>query len=118
MMKKELKLIIGIILVGIMALSSHSVFAADGNSTIIIGNGSSTTTPTTENTTGNSTIIVGGNTTQTQTVNTTDTYQNATTNTTTLPKTGENDIYVVSALGLVCVISAVYAYRKIRNFNI
>lgn len=114
MMKKELKLIIGIILVGIMALSSHSVFAADGNSTIIIGNGNATTTPTT----GNSTIIVGGNTTQTPTVNTTDTYQNATTNTTTLPKTGENDIYVVSALGLVCVISAVYAYRKIRNFNI
>ena len=36
----------------------------------------------------------------------------------TLPKTGENDIYIVSLLMVIFGVSAIYAYRKIREYNI
>lgn len=80
-------------------------------------------------------IIPGGNNEQTNsTDNTGDVVNNTTTNTvipattnnnissynnstSTLPKTGDNDIYIISALLLVCGISAVYAYKKIRDYN-
>ena len=119
MMKKELKLVMGIIILGIIViLSSCNVQAAE---TIIIGGNNATTNATdTTNTANNGTIIVGGNNAEatTPTVNTTGTYNATANTTTTLPKTGENDVYIIGALGIVCVISAVYAYRKIRNYNI
>ena len=39
------------------------------------------------------------------------------TNTETLPKTGVTDGYVVAILVTVCAISAIYAYKKIRDYN-
>ena len=36
----------------------------------------------------------------------------------TLPKTGVTDGYVVAILVTVCAISAIYAYKKIRDYNI
>ena len=36
----------------------------------------------------------------------------------TLPKTGVTDGYVVAILVTVCEISAIYAYKKIRDYNI
>ena len=35
----------------------------------------------------------------------------------TLPKTGENDIYIVSVLIGVFAVVTIYAYKKIRDYN-
>lgn len=76
----------------------------------------------------NTQIIIGGNKTNTQndtvtdipnviqnTTNTSTSYR--TNNTETLPKTGVTDGYVVAILVTVCAISAIYAYKKIRDYN-
>ena len=105
-MKKILMIIIltALIVLGV-AVSS---FAADP---IIIGGGTTNITDpnSTVNETGNNTVI-------SPTTNTTSTYTNKT-NTTTIPQTGDNDFYVVSALVLVCGVAAIYAYKKIRDYK-
>lgn len=98
-----------------IALMSNIAFA-DNNTTssIIIPTNTITSNTTTETTTTTNTT----NTTNTTPVATTNTTKSVYNNTTsTLPKTGENDIYVVTALILVCGISAIYAYKKIRDYN-
>lgn len=113
MMKCSSKLIIGIVLVLIIIANATVVFASNEAPAIIIGgNTIENTTSNTENTTPQNT------TTQNYTpLNTSTTYD--TTNTTnTLPKTGVTDGYVVAILMVVCAISAIYAYRKIRDYNI
>lgn len=74
----------------------------------------------------NTQIIIGGGSTNTQNdtatnvpnVNTnTNTSYRTNTNTETLPKTGVTDGYVVAILVTVCAISAIYAYKKIRDYN-
>lgn len=114
MMKRSSKLIIGIVLALVIIASSTLVFAAnDETPAIIIGGDQSNTENTVENTTENTTS-------QNYTpLNTSTTYNTANTNTTnTLPKTGVTDGYVVAILMVVCAISAIYAYRKIRDYNI
>lgn len=110
-MKYNFKLIIGIILT-ILILACSTVVFAD-NSTVIITPGG------TPNETVQNTEVVN---TETQNSATQGTifYNNVNTtqNTETLPKTGVTDGYVVAILVTVCAISAVYAYRKVRDFNI
>ena len=110
-MKYNFKLIIGIILT-ILILACSTVVFAD-NSTVIITPGG------TQNETVQNTEVVN---TETQNSATQGTifYNNVhtTQNTETLPKTGVTDGYVVAILVTVCAISAVYAYRKVRDFNI
>ncbi len=110
-MKYNFKLIIGIILT-ILILACSTVVFAD-NSTVIITPGG------TQNETVQNTEVVN---TETQNSATQGTifYNNVNTtqNTETLPKTGVTDGYVVAILVTVCAISAVYAYRKVRDFNI
>ena len=56
--------------------------------------------------------------TTTNVVNNTTSYRpNNTTTNTTLPQTGVTDGYVVAILVTVCAISAIYAYKKIRDYN-
>lgn len=106
-MKTRMKTFIGIILVILIISIGSSVFA---DNAIIIG-GNTTNTTNTVNT-----VNTTNNTTTNNVVNTTKTYNNTTN--TTLPKTGENDIYIIVALVAVCGISAIYAYKKIRDYNI
>ena len=110
-MKYNFKLIIGIILT-ILILACSTVVFAD-NSTVIITPGG------TQNETVQNTEVVN---TETQNSATQGTifYNNVNTtqNTETLPQTGVTDGYVVAILVTVCAISAVYAYRKVRDFNI
>jgi hypothetical protein len=110
-MKYNFKLIIGIILT-ILILACSTVVFAD-NSTVIITPGG------TQNETVQNTEVIN---TETQNSATQGTifYNNVNTtqNTETLPKTGVTDGYVVAILVTVCAISAVYAYRKVRDFNI
>lgn len=106
MMKRSSKLIIGIVLVLIIIANATVVFASNEAPAIIIGG------DTTENTT------LQNTTTQNYTPLNTSTTYNTTNTTNTLPKTGVTDGYVVAILMVVCAISAIYAYRKIRDYNI
>lgn len=110
MRKYSLKLIIGTILAIAIIACSTAVFAEPA---VIIGGGSASAQNETANNTVNNTI----NNTTYNTVNTTQTY-NTTTKTNTLPQTGVTDGYVVAILVTVCAISAIYAYRKIRDYNV
>ena len=105
----SLILIIGTILAIAIIACSTAVFAEPA---VIIGGGSASTQNETANNTVNNTI----NNTTYNTVNTTQTYN--TTKTNTLPQTGVTDGYVVAILVTVCAISAIYAYRKIRDYNV
>ena len=71
----------------------------------------------TTNTTNDTVAPVTTNTAPVATTNSSSNY-NVTNNTQTLPQTGENDIYVVGALLIICGVSAIYAYRKIREYNV
>ena len=61
--------------------------------------------------------IVMNTTTNTNVNTNTNTSYRTNTNTETLPKTGVTDGYVVAILVTVCAISAIYAYKKIRDYN-
>lgn len=92
--------------------------------TVIIGGGNTNVANTSANT-ANTTNIINNTVTNTAntvaniagtTANIAKTNTSATTN--TLPQTGVTDGYVVAVLVVVCGISAIYAYRKIRDYNI
>lgn len=72
------------------------------------GNVTANTTANVQNTVANTTTNISVPSTTTNRVNTTQ----------TLPQTGVTDGYVVAILVIVCAISAIYAYRKIRDYNI
>jgi len=103
MMKRNSKMIIGTIL-AIVIISFSTVVFAENTTPVIIGGSGSTTQNTEQNTTYNA-------------LNTSTTYNTANT-TTTLPKTGVADGYVVAILVGVCAVSAIYAYKKIRDYNV
>lgn len=112
-MKRSSKLIIGIVLALIIIANASVVFASNEAPAIIIGgNTTENTASNVENTTTQNT------TTQNYTPLNTSTTYNTTNTTSTLPKTGVTDGYVVAILMVVCAISAIYAYRKIRDYNI
>ena len=111
MMKRNSKMIIGTIL-AIVIISFSTVVFAENTTPVIIGGSGSTTQNTEQNTTSNTTA----NTTY-NALNTSTTYNTANT-TTTLPKTGVADGYVVAILVGVCAVSAIYAYKKIRDYNV
>lgn len=102
-MKRNSKMIIGTIL-AIVIISFSTVVFAENTTPVIIGGSGSTTQNTEQNTTNNA-------------LNTSTTYNTANT-TTTLPKTGVADGYVVAILVGVCAVSAIYAYKKIRDYNV
>ena len=115
MMKNKSMVLVGIIIALIIMLFSNVVFAEP---TIIIG-GNTTQNTQTENTVQNTTANTTTNTTQTPSTTTNvSTTTNRVNTTEKLPQTGVTDGYVVAILVVVCAISAIYAYRKIRDYNI
>ena len=112
MMKRNSKLIIGTILVIAIISFSTMVFADNTTPVIIGGNSATTQNTTTDNTQSSNTT----NTTY-NTLNTSTTYNRTNTTNTTLPQTGVTDGYVVAILVAVCAISAIYAYKKIRDYK-
>lgn len=115
MMKNKSMVLVGIIIALIIMLFSNVVFA---DATIIIG-GNTTQNTQTENTVQNTTANTTTNTTQTPSTTTNvSTTTNRVNTTEKLPQTGVTDGYVVAILVVVCAISAIYAYRKIRDYNI
>ena len=102
---KNSKVIMEIVIIISLLFALSTVVLAD-NTQIIIGGGSTNT----QNDTATNVPNVVMNTT-------TNTNVNTNTNTETLPKTGVTDGYVVAILVTVCAISAIYAYKKIRDYN-
>ena len=120
---KEKKLVLAIIaIVALIILSANTVFAETGNLIVIQGNN---TTAAQNNVVANNVVnnvnnVANNNVTSIVNTNT-NTNTNKTTsvynNTTSLPKTGAND-YAVFLIIAICAVSAVYAYKKIRDYNI
>ena len=107
---KNSKVIMEIVIIISLLFALSTVVLAD-NTQIIIGGGSTNT----QNDTATNVVM---NTTTNKNVNTnTNTSYRTNTNTETLPKTGVTDGYVVAILVTVCAISAIYAYKKIRDYN-
>lgn len=106
---KNSKVIMEIVIIISLLFALSTVVLAD-NTQIIIGGGS---TNTQNDTVTNIPEVI--NTTTNVSTNTSTSYR--TNNTETLPKTGVTDGYVVAILVTVCAISAIYAYKKIRDYN-
>lgn len=106
---KNSKVIMEIVIIISLLFALSTVVLAD-NTQIIIGGGS---TNTQNDTVKNIPEVI--NTTTNVSTNTSTSYR--TNNTETLPKTGVTDGYVVAILVTVCAISAIYAYKKIRDYN-
>lgn len=111
-MMKNSKVIMEIVII-ISLLFALSTVAFAYNTQIIIGGGSTNT----QNDTVTNIPNVINTTTNTNTNINTNTSYRTNTNTETLPKTGVTDGYVVAILVTVCAISAIYAYKKIRDYN-
>ena len=108
---KNSKVIMEIVIIISLLFALSTVAFAD-NTQIIIGGG---LTNTQNDTVTNIPNVI--NTTNTNTNINTNTSYRTNTNTETLPKTGVTDGYVVAILVTVCAISAIYAYKKIRDYN-
>ena len=109
---KNSKVIMEIVIIISLLLALSTVVLAD-NTQIIIGGGSTNT----QNDTATNIPNVINTTTNTNTNINTNTSYRTNTNKETLPKTGVTDGYVVAILVTVCAISAIYAYKKIRDYN-
>lgn len=103
------KVVLTMIVIALLCLCISNVFATD-DFQIIGGNEASqnaanNVTNNTANTNTSGNIIAGGNNTST--------YNNVTT---TLPQTGAGDYMMILIIGVLGV-SAVYAYKKIRDYK-
>ena len=107
---KNSKVIMEIVIIISLLFALSTVVLAD-NTQIIIGGGS---TNTQNDTVTNIPDVIN---TITNTNTNTSTSYRTNNNTETLPKTGVTDGYVVAILVTVCAISAIYAYKKIRDYN-
>ncbi len=108
---KNSKVIMEIVIIISLLFALSTVVLAD-NTQIIIGGGS---TNTQNDTVTNIPEVINTTTNVSTNTNTSTSYR--TNNTETLPKTGVTDGYVVAILVTVCAISAIYAYKKIRDYN-
>ena len=130
----SLGLIIALLIVmanGVQATSPTLIFGNNttANTTTTNGvgdattgvNGVTTNTSTLNTATGNASVANVTPTKDPATVNVTNTSKNNTTNTTkgsgNLPQTGENDIYIVSGIGLVALAIGGVAYMKSRKYD-
>lgn len=111
--KREILVMI-IIVVAVLLISSKVLATGTSNGAIKIPSIDTTTNSTTDTTNVTANPIVPITNTNTNTAGST--YQN--TNTTTLPQTGDASDYAIFLLIVVATIIAVYAYRKVKEYNI
>ena len=111
---KNSKVIMEIVIIISLLFALSTVVWAD-NTQIIIGGGSTNTQNDTATNVPN--VVMNTTTTNTNVNTNTNTSYRTNTNTETLPKTGVTDGYVVAILVTVCAISAIYAYKKIRDYT-
>ena len=85
-----------------------------GNNELLVGNSIAGNNTTGQNVQGNNTVPPVLNNTVGNNV---PTLNNTYGNQDTLPKTGENDIYIVTVLIAIFVVVTIYAYKKINDYN-
>ena len=105
-LKRVFLMILVIVLLGVTIVYANDVINITENETTAGGDGNNIVTNT-QNDINNESIVVGGGT---------QTSQNTNNNTANLPKTGTNDYAMVLVIG-VFAISAVYAYKKVRDYK-
>lgn len=110
-MKVTKKILSVILIISLLfVVLQTSVFATDDDLfqqiQDLVGDTNTTSTPDT-NTVNNITNIT----------NTNNTTNNTSANE-TLPKTGITEDYAIIAFAVICGISAIYAYKKVKNYNI
>ena len=106
--------VVSIVLIfAVLALTLGNVNALSINPTNTAGNtATNTASNTATNTTGNVSLSTGNvSTNKTQTTNTINNISKD------LPKTGENDIYVVTAIGVVAIAVGAFAFAKSRKYQ-
>ena len=103
---KSKKIILAVLTIMLIVSLVSPVLATSGGLQVINENTQSDNNTLSNNTPTNNTNINTSN-------NNTSRYNN---NTNTLPKTGVND-YSIALIIIVCLVSAVYAYKKIRDYN-
>ena len=109
---KLVKIVIGAIISLIVIVMANQVLADNATDlTNILGNSSSTNN-TTNNTSNNTTTNNTVNNTSVLTTNNTSNYNNS-----SLPKTGIEDTIPATILLVIFGISAVYAYKKMRDYK-
>lgn len=114
--KKEVLVMIMIVM-AVLTISSKVLATGAGDNPIQIPLINTTTDPATQQPTTNTETNTTAPTTNTVTpvTNTTgSTYQN----TTSLPQTGDASDYAIFLLIAVAVVVAIYAYKKVREYNI
>lgn len=116
--KREI-LVIMIIVVAVLLISSKVLATGTSNSPIKIPTIDTTTNPTPDTNTADTTNVTTNVTANpvapiTNTNTAGSTYQN----TNTLPQTGDASDYAIFLLIVVATIIAVYAYRKVKEYNI
>lgn len=110
-MKMTKKILSVILIISLLfVVLQTSVFATDLDFNSILGGD----IPEIGNTTNETTAGTNNVTNITNTNNTT----NNTSANETLPKTGITEDYAIIAFAVICGVSAIYAYRKVRNYNI
>lgn len=122
MKKTNLVKIISILLISVVVMSlATAVYAANENDTgyndltNTLTNGSTNNTNTNSNNTANNTNVT--NNTANNTNKTNNTNNSSIYNSTNLPKTGIGDSIPVAMLVVIFGISAVYAYKKIKEYK-
>ncbi len=119
---KSSKIVLIVLLMLVLMLAATNVFATGNSGDVIQIN--ITTNPSTNTATPTNTPAAN-TTTNTQTniaapiTNTAgSTYTNNTGNTNTLPQTGDASDYAIFLLIAISIVIAVYAYKKVRDYNI
>lgn len=110
---KSKKIILAVLTIMLIVSLVSPVLATSGGLQVINENTQSDNNTLSNNTPTNNTNTNTNNTNINTSNNNTSRYNN---NTNTLPKTGVND-YSIALIIIVCLVSAVYAYKKIRDYN-
>ena len=117
--KKEILTIVMIVVV-VLAISSQVLATGTSDSPIQIPTINTGTNSVDTNTTTNvvTNVVVPTTNTVTPTTNTTNTTVSTYQNTTTLPQTGDASDYAIFMLIVVAIVVAIYAYRKVKEYNV
>ena len=113
---KLTKIVLLIITLIVVLAIGIEVFAADSNGSIVLeaptgNNSANTNTGNTNTNTNNSVVAPTINNTPRNIVN------SSSYNNTSLPNTGAEDYTVIYVILGICAVSAIYAYKKVKDYN-
>lgn len=112
-MKITRKLLSVILIISLLfVVLQTSVLATDLDLNSLLNGGNLTEIESTDD--GNT----SGTNNTTNITNTNNTTNNTSATNETLPKTGITEDYAIIAFAVICGVSAIYAYKKVKNYNI